>query len=577
MTAIPSSVLVELSAQLSSLSLSREDERPELGWLEASCTPGPACAAFWANIWRAAGIEDGRLRSRPGVSIDLYFDAVARHSPAGGIAFTTFSASGELLHLSYAQLDAAATACAGAWSLAGVSAGQVVALTLPMGLPWLIGFTAALRLGLTISCLSSFGEVALADRLRALAPDRIVFDSAVSVPAEFAKLELPVVSRGTGHAPPICGYAPEQPVGMLFSPLQSPLLEPSLLTADTALQWALRDAVFAYRLGPDSGLAMPGFPLEQYQPAVLLATLLAGARFVDLPMHLLRRTPTLLLQPFLTTLGVSCELRDLLRKYPIGAPAALRDWWKGVDEPLDWLAWQDFSEKNALRERPVSNLLVDAASGGALLVSARRPGSVNALVLPAPGVPFVLADVSSGAAALAACGVFQAGTEPDPKRPGWFLLLRRGSEYLYASTLSPRRAGRVFAEDEVVACVTQMPAVDGACVVPVATGAPGAAWAFVLVVFAGECDEREFESLRRELEGTLRARLGADFVPDHFHVAPLFARYLDDKLDLDWCRREYSTGFLTRKPGTPVFQQLTALRAHLKSQSRAVYPGTYDV
>jgi len=163
--------------------------------------------------------------------------------------------------------------------------------------------------------------------------------------------------------------------------------------------------------------------------------------------------------------------------------------------------------------------------------------------------------------------VFQAGAERDPKNPGWFLLVRRGSEYLYGSTLTPRRAGRVFAEQEVVECVTRMPGVDGACVVPVAIGDPGAAWAFVLVVFAGDHDEREFESLRRDLDGALRTRLGVDFVPDHFHIVPLFARFLDDKLDLDWCRREYSSGLLTRKSGTPAFQRLTALRAHLKSQS----------
>ncbi|HKO53047.1 MAG TPA: AMP-binding protein [Polyangiaceae bacterium] len=557
----------ELSAQLSSLVLPNEDQQAELTWLEDSYADGPACATLWANLWRVAGSEDGRLRSRPGVSIELYVDAIARHAVSGGIAFTTLAASGELQHLSYAQLDAAATACAGTWSLAGVCAGQVVALALPMGLPWLIGFAAALRLGLTISCLSSFAETALACRLRALAPDRVVFDPTVDEPAEFAKLALPIVSRGFDHAPPAHGYAPEQPFGMLFSPLRSPLTKPTLLAAKVAFQWALRDAVFAYRLAPDSGLAMPGFPLEQYQPAVLLATLLSGARFIDLPMPLLQRNPAALLQPFITTLGVSCELRDLLREHPMAAKASFRDWWKSVDEPLDWLAWQDFTQKNGLRDLPVSNLLVDAASGGALLVSARRPGSIHALVLPSPGVPFVLSDVTSGAPALAACGVFQVGAKPDPQSPGWFLLVRRGSEYLYGSTLSPRRAGRVFAEQEVIDCVAGLPGVDGACIVPVATGEPGAVWAFVLVVFAGDREEHEFESLRRDLEAALRTLLGADFVPDHFHLARSFARHVDGKLDLDWCCREYSSGLMTRKSGSAAFQKLTALRAYLKGDS----------
>jgi hypothetical protein len=553
---------------LRSLVLSGEDELPDLRLIEETYLPGPARSLLWDTILADAGLGKGRLRSRPGRAIELYQDAVLRHAASGAIALTTVDGRGELQHLSFAELDARATACAAAWSLAGLEPEDVVALAVPVGVTWLVAFAAALRLGLTVSCLASLGGDAISRRLRALAPKRVVFDPAgAAPPAEFSELSLQVVLSGSAHAPPVRAYAPGQPLGAVFSPVRAPVDQPLLLPAETALLWALRDARFAYRLGPDTGLAMPGFPPEQHQPAVILATLLAGSRFVELPMTSVARSPAVLAQPFITTLGVSPALRDQLRRTPAGLLPQLRGWFRSVDEPLDWEAFRDFVEKNALQTVPVSNVLVDAASGGALLVSASRPGSANAFVVPSPGFSFVLADVGSGAPAVGGAGVFAKGLKPDPNDTGWFLVVKRGGEYLYGSTLTPRRAGRVFPEDEVVECVTRIPGVDGACVVPVATGDPGAAWAFVLLVLVGALAERRFAGLRAEIHGELRTRLGSDFLPDVVQVFPLHARFSDQKQDLDWCRRQYSAGFLPRKTEHPVFRGLTALRECLRTDA----------
>jgi hypothetical protein len=559
--------MTDIATLLRSLELTRPDAVPELSQLEATYETGPISASFWGAVLEEAGSSKGLLRSRPGQGIELYHDAIARHAVSKSTALSVLDARGTFQHLTFAELDSAATACASAWSLAGLEPGQVVALALPMGVTWLIGFAAALRLGLTVSCLTSFGEDALCTRLRALDPRGVVFDPALSPPPEFASRALSVSRSGAGHAPPPRVYAPQQAFAKLFSPVRTPLQKPSSLSAQGALLWGLRDARFAYRIAPDSGLAMPGFPFEQHQPAVILATLLTGARFVELPISAVERHPRLLAQPFITTLGVSSGLRDVLRRTPAAPLRELRDWWKSVDEPLDWPAWREFIEKNELGALPVSNLLVDAATGGALLVSARRPGAADAFAVPAPGVPFALSDVSSGAKAFAGAGVFSTGTEPDPKNPGWFLLVRRASEYLYGNTLLPRRAGRSFPEDEVVACVARIPGVDGACVVPVATSSPGMVWAFVLVVFVGTRPEPARERVRREVEHRIRARLGDDFVPDRVVLVPLHARKKDGELDLDWCRRQYSAGFLPRKARLPAFRCLTALRATLRTIS----------
>lgn len=553
---------------LRSLELSSASGPPDLSLLRATQTPEPACTAFWDTLLADAGLGEGRLKSRPGRSIELYVDAVARHAASGAVALSVLDSRGEFQHLSFAELDAAATACASAWSLAGLEPGDVVALAAPMGIEWLIAFAAALRLGLTVSCLSSFGEEALCRRLRALDPKRIVFGLASAAPpAEFAERAIAVARSSAGHVPPPRAYQPQQAFLSSFSPVRAALDRPSAVSAETALLWGLRDSRFAYRVGPGSGLAMPGFCFEQHQPAVLLATLLSGARFVELPIAAIARAPQLLAQPFITTLGVSPALRNVLLRKPAGPMPALREWWRSVDEPLDWPAWQEFIDGNQLAKLPVSNLLIDAASGGALLVSVRRPGVTNAFVVPSPGVPFALSDLTSRAPSLSGTGVFSAGAEPDPDNPGWFLLASRASEYLYGGTLSARRAGRVFSTAEVVECVTRLPRVDAACVTPVATGEPGSVWAFVLVVFAGALARSEVAALAREVERAVGTRLGADFVPDRVVVLPLFARKKARMIDLDWCERQCSTGFLPRKAAFPVFQRLTALRASLRMVS----------
>lgn len=560
-----SQTTTDIAALLRSLEVERVDAVPDLARLESTYAPEPASSAFWSALLADAGLHEGRLKSRPGRRIELYQDAIARHASSGAIALSRLDSRGEFQHLSFADLDAAATACASAWSLAGLEQGDVLALALPMSVDWLIAFAAALRLGLTLSCLSSFGERALCRRLRALKPKRVVFDAAgPPPPAPFAELALSVERFSAGHALPVRAYPPEQAFAKVFSPLRAPLLEPALVSSEAALLAALRDARFGYRLEANAGLAMPGLPFEQHQPAVILATLLAGARFVELPISAAERQPALLAQPFITTLGVSSTLRDACRRAPLPALSALRSWWRSVDEPLDWSAWQEFVGKSGLAQVPSSNLLVDAATGGALLISACRRGVANAFVVPAPGVPFALSDVVSGAPTSGPAGIFTVGAKPDPKNPGWFLLANRASELLYGGTLAPRRAGRVFPDDEVVACVSSLTGVDGACVVPMAAAEPGPRWEFVLVVFAARLAERARGALKRLVEAAIREQLGADFLPDRLLVSPLDAHKKSQKLDLDWCRRQYSAGFLQRKESLPLFRCLSAVRASLR-------------
>lgn len=555
---------------LSEIELARLDETPDARLLNESC--GEGVSAFWSALLEDAALRGGELRSRPGRPIELYADAISRHVPSKAVALSVADAKGNFRHLSFAELDAAATGCASTWVKAGVEPGQVVALAMPMGISWLVAFATALRLGLVVSCLTSLGPHALARRSSALEADWIVVgpEGGPRLPEAFERSVLSVAWSGGGHAPPPQAYAPQQPVAKVFSPLRAPLERPALVSAETAWLLGLRDARCAYRVTRGDGLAMPGFSPLQYQPATILATLLAGARFVELPLAALERAPKLLAQPFVTSLGVSTALRDTLRRGSLRAWPELRAWWRSVAEPFEWTTWQAFIEETGLAALPGANLLVEAASGGALLISARRPGACNGFVLPAPGSPFALTELGTGSPSLARSGVFTKGGEPDAENPGWFLLVERGGEYLYAGTLEPRRAGCVYPERDVLEVVEAISGVDGAAIVPVATCEAERPWAFVLVVFAGVASETRLSALARELERRLRAEVHDDGFPDRVVQFPLYARRQEQKVDLDWCRSQYSVGFLQRKAKLAIYERLTALRASLKKVTEDV-------
>jgi len=552
---------MDIPSALRSLDLSREDDVPDLGWLDEShCDP----PAFWAALGEHARRVAPGPRSRAGVSVDLYHDAIGRHASTARVALAAYDRRSGWRALSYAELAAGASATAQGWANAGLGPGDVVALVLPLGAAWLIAFAAAIRLGLVVSFLAPAGERALVPRLDALAPARVVIDPDAPPPVgAWAEKAISIVEAGSPHAAPPHGYQPDEPCARLFSPVREPLLEPVDLAAEVAYQNALRDAVLAYRLSPGDALALPGFHPQQHHPAAILSTLIAGATFVHVDAADVLKKPELLKEQPITALGISPEIRDALRKKPLGRLPKLRHWLKTIDEPLDWTAYHDLVQKNEWEKILVSNVLADAAAGGCVLFSTRRPGSIQAISLPSAGRAFALADVASGEPAVGKTGVFVPMPDGDPAKDGWFLLAGRGSEYLYGLTLLPRRAGRVFPAAEVEALAAAQEGVEGACVVPVPTGDPGGRWAFVLVLFTGAISGQPASKLAAAVEQAIRDDLGDDFAPDRVTAVPLYPRKKKGAVDAGWCRQQYGTGLLSRKAAHPVFRALTALRGAL--------------
>lgn len=546
---------IDIPALVRTLDLAGEAPCPLPDWLaESTSNPRP----FWTALFEHAhGLAP--LRSRPGEPQDLYQDAVLRQTRMGRLAFVSYD-RGIAHSLSFDTLDARASALAAAWERGGAVAGATIALVFPLGMQLLIALAASLRLGLCISILEPCGARTLRARLESLAPAHVVGEpDTVDQLGSFAALALPFVDSGPPSSTVPFAYAPGQPLAKLFSPLRSPLSQPTVLSAARALEDGLRDSIFALRIGAGDVLAAPGFHTQQHFPALLLATWLAGATFVHLSLGEVRKRPSLLVEASVSTLGLSADLFEILRSTPVSL-RHMRHVFHPVDEPLDWTVAHDLLRRLDLLSVMSSNVLIDAASGGCLLISARRPGSVSARVFPAPGRSFKLLDLS-GRGEVSAGGVGIFGIPVAPKGfDGYFIVADRSGEHLYGSTIAPRRGARLFPTYELEEWGATLPGVTAAAVVPVPESGPCGRWSFHCLFFVSH--RLPVGALTKEqVKHAILSDLGDDFLPDEIIFVPLRPRLIRGTVDAEWCHRQYLSGMLSRKARLPIFRHLSALRS----------------
>lgn len=446
-------------------------------------------------------------------------------------------------------------------------------MVFPIGVEFAVSFFAALRIGAVVSWLDPKGPEFLAMRLAALAPAYIATTPFIAGQLG-AFAERVIAPDAPAPVPDTFSYTydPGAPCLQLWSPLHAAAVS---VSADAVSAGALRDATSCLGLRPGDALAAPGFHAMQHQPALLCAAWRVGAAYVHLDEADAVREPALLDQP-LRTVGVSVRVRDAYVRARRGQRPPWAHIVRNPEEPCDWEAWRAFFEGCDLGDTLVSNLVIDAASAGALLCSPRRPAR-QALaclqnVVPAPGRAWQLLDFTrSGQPAVADVGVYAPldGEDPDegPIDPQYLVIARRDGEYLYGGTLEPRRSGRLYPVDEVVAIAA--PLLDGAAVAVVTSGGAASEARFVLIGFTG--GDPPHDPLHDDLRARIVAGLGEDAAPDQIALFPLYARRApgasDGPIDPAWAQAQYLTGALFRKARSPMFQRLAAMRRSVRAAS----------
>ncbi|MDC0713580.1 long-chain fatty acid--CoA ligase [Stigmatella sp. ncwal1] len=501
------------------------------------------------------------LKSRTGQHYDFFHDLVVRHGNTDRAALRVYDRRSGWQVLTYRQLHEQSARRATEWARQGVKAGAKVCLVYSVGNELLVSLAAALGLGACISFLPAQGKRFLARRLAALEPDHIATEPHQALLLEGFEKQL-LQSRGqatpafTSHT-----YKPSEPVGLLFSPLVEPPVVPAVLLAEDAWRGAMVDGLLTLGLGAGEHLAAPGYHPLQHLLAFLLATLLRGATYLHFELADLEVNPSLLTEHPIRALGVTPALRDVMLR----ARTPLKNvshWFRNPEEPLDWQSWRAWVKQCGLSEVPSSNVLVDPAAGGAVLVSPRRVRDVHTETPPAPGRRWALLDVNmSGQQAPGDLGVF--ALLPNEERPPPYVVLTRSyGVYHYGGPRSARREGRVYLSDEVAETVRGLSFVRGAVVVTAPTGGVAGHYRYVLLVFTGSQAEQR-DPWSQEIRRLLELQLGAEHLPDRMEFMPLYARQVEGQVDEAWCHAQFLTGALHRKQSDPLFQALTQLRGRL--------------
>ncbi|MCX4244127.1 AMP-binding protein [Paraliomyxa miuraensis] len=544
-------------------------------WLEESWRE-PDALVTALQQW-LGGPTSPVFKSVPGQAYDPYHDWVIRHLHMGRTALRWYDRNherdGGWSTLSYDELDRRCAARATWWAAQGVVPGAVVAVVLPFGVEAIVSLLAGLRLGAVVSLVETLGPAHVARRLEALAPAHVA-SQPFHAPwlGALAELLLPADGLVTSLDGSSHTYAADEPCALLFSPLRPLEEQPIPLPASRAYLGAIRDGTITLALRAGDALAAPGLHREQHQPALLFAALSAGATFVHVPAEDVQRDPRLLEAIPLRSVGLDTLSCEAWLEQGTSKPH-----WQHVfhdpEEPTDWEAWRDLVERLEPHVA-MSNVVFEAASGGALLSSLRRWGRDHLLtlmnVVPAPGQPWMLLDYTdTGQPSVGDAGLFaplagEPGKEA-PVQPQYIALARRrGGEYLYGGTIEPRRSGRVYPTQEVLATLEDCPFLRGASVAVVPAGGPTLAQRFVLLGFCGHEPDARFEALAEprtlELRRMLTMRLGEPSLPDCIELFPLLPRLREGAVDHAWCRAQYTSGALFAKARTPVFRHTTELR-----------------
>ena len=304
--------------------------------------------AFWQRLLGA----NGAFFTLPGKSrldakYDFYHDILARNRQNPAPAFRWFHETSGWQELGYGQLEESAAREAARWESLGAAPGRKLCIVSNLNERFLISLLAALKIGLIISILPPLGPSFLGRRIDAVAPDFIwTPEEHVSLLARYQAILI--AEGGSGKIEALDSrshsYAASMPVALCFDPSSETPDVPRVLNAECAFLSAVRDGAVALGLRPGQALAAPGFDIMETQPALLLASLLNGATYVQIEEKDLARTPGLLAERPLRSVGITAAVREVFLSSPVEVGKAWDFWFRDPAGSHDIRAWSEFVE-----------------------------------------------------------------------------------------------------------------------------------------------------------------------------------------------------------------------------------------
>lgn len=568
------------------LELLRRDSLLERFEIDRAATTetGLAAAAdptrgFWE---RAAPLlmnrAPGSARSAIFEWYDLFHEFGERHAVGSRDAFTDFSTSTGLQSVGYRELVARALALASHWSRAGVGPGCTVCVVFDPSTTYVALLLAAWHCGAAVCVVPPSGREFTTRALGHViehVDGRVVH--VVSPKAETwldtscERLEWRTLAL-SGRLRPAYRFASDEIAAYAFSPL-SVDWTPVPLGAEQLYLGALRDALLLLQLGPRDVLSAPGFCDLQFKPSLILATLAAGARWVEFDEAELQDC-RVVNEAGVSVLGVCRVVRRLLVGSAASVPASVRRWVRNVGETSD-----DGAREVELKLERAGvlgmNYLANSAAAGGMLFSdwVGAPSAVG--VLRAPGLGCELTEPNgTQMPQLSDVGVLTPAADFEPARGqrmaaaqaavGRVVLAQTPKDNVWVTNLGSHRDGKVLPEPLIEELLMRLypGKVRAAIIVSLPQRQRASVPSDRLVVFARPSEPA---LSGRELEVALRKALGADWAPSSVCVFELNPRLVapddpESEVDRVKCAAQYLDGTLWAKARAGgVFRELASL------------------
>lgn len=535
-------------------------------WIEESYQ---SPETFWRTIFDFFTAKNSlQSKSFPYEHYDLYHDLIICNIERTTPAFTYYK-DNTWQDISYSQLDLEVEHTIATWMSQGVEKEQNICTILPVGKKFLVSLLAALKMGVQFSCLPPLGKHFLKTRLTELGPDFIVTDY-IYIPLikDFEEavlqedIEITVTPEEYSHT-----YISGTTFGNLFDPLSQNTHIPKSVLCDDIYLKAIRDGILTFSLKGGDTFIAPGFHLLQYQPALLLTTLLHGATYIHLELDDFENNANILDGLELNTIGVTIEFIKILLKHEKKLQCNLC--FRNIAGSASWEHWTRFFEEIIDKKTPVCNILYRSIEGGAVLFSRKFQERLSTFVYPAPGTKWLFSALPSpGQQSFDNFGLYydENHLEEDNSPVVGIILIKIEDKYLYNGLVEQRKEGRTYPAFEITEVIKNFDFVNDSIIVSSTTSQANTC-KFTLVIFTGYIEEEFFKENKdnwaTEILNSIDYYMGKEFLPDMIEFYPLYPKKEEDETDYKWCKLQYTKGMLHKKSKDNITKTLTQLRSLL--------------
>lgn len=544
--------------------------------------------SFWERAARVLLAKaPGSSRSALFEWYDLFNEFGARHAGSGRVAFTDYSASMGLQSTSYPELVDRALALTKQWTRAGVGPGCTVCLIFDPRATYLASLLAAWHCGASVCVVPPSGPEFV---------QRALEQAAAHVNGRLFAVVCPKAATWVDASVELLVWRPEstnarvgsphrfeagETAAYLFSPLTVDWF-PLPVSAEQLYLSALRDALLLLQLEPSDIISAPGFCDLQFKPSLILASLAAGAEWVEFDQGELHSW-RVLQEAKVSVLGVAPVTRRLLGARGASVPSSVRRWFRNVAETTSD-EWTEVQAKLARAQTLGMNYFANAATPGALLFSDWTSNPCACGVLRAPGLACELTEPNgtempqlSDVGTLSPVADFEPGPGqrmlPTVAATGRIVLAQTRCDNVWVANLGSHRDGKLLPEPLIEGLLLRRypKQVRAAIIVSLPARQRDAVVSDRLVVFARPSEP---PLLAAEVEGVLKEAFGVQWSPRSVTVFELNPALLapDDpqsEVDRAGCAAQYLAGILWAKARAgPVFRELARLGPELSQVMR---------